>query len=121
MAAWRSGFLQEPQRRQHGWMAVLVLWRREQDRRTLPEYIQNAAAGIGPSQRSYDYKVRYVGQVAQQCASITADQAGAVARLRPDYRPCAAPYGVPVPRHDGPPGPSHPAELLVEIRPQFIG
>jgi hypothetical protein len=72
---------------------------------TLPDYIQKAAAGIGAPQRSYDYKVRYVGQVAQQCASITADQAGAVARHGPDYRPCVAPYGVPVPRQDGSPGP----------------
>lgn len=84
----------------------------------LPEYLQKAAAGIGAPQRNYDYEVRYIGQAARQCASITADQAGGIARLGPDYRPCAAPYGVPVPRQDGPPDPSHPSELLVEIRPQ---
>ena len=84
----------------------------------LPDYIQKAAAGIEAPPRSYDYEIRYVGQAARNCASITPDQAAGVPRLGPDFRPCAAPFGVPVPRRDGPPDPSHPPELLVEIRPQ---
>jgi hypothetical protein len=91
----------------------------------LPGYIQKAAAGIGAPPRSYDYEVRYIGEAARLCAGITADEAAGVtvrnfidvSRLGPDYRPCAALYGVPVPRQVGPPDPSHPAELLVMIRP----